>query len=169
MATRSVSRTLALRTALFVLLMPGTVVGFIPYLLIRGHTDDVGPILSAPHMLGVGVALAGAALGLWCVGLFSLVGKGTPAPIDPPKELVVAGAYRVVRNPMYVGVACVLIGEAVFFGSGRLAAYVLGLVTAFHFFVVLYEEPVLRRKFGKPYEEYCLKVSRWLPSVVNHK
>jgi protein-S-isoprenylcysteine O-methyltransferase Ste14 len=89
--------------------------------------------------------------------------RGTPAPIDPPKELVVRGLYRYVRNPMYVGVLSVLIGEALLFESARLFWYGAAVFLLFNLFVILYEEPALGRKFGKSYQDYRAAVGRWLP------
>jgi protein-S-isoprenylcysteine O-methyltransferase Ste14 len=101
---------------------------------------------------------------------FAVAGRGTPAPIDPPKELVRRGLYRFTRNPMYVGVASVLIGEAWLFASRAMAVFALGVVTMFHLFVLFYEEPTLRRTFGDAYERYCAAVPRWvaLPHRGSH-
>jgi len=158
-------RMTAVKTSIFTLLVPGTVAVFVPYLLVRADMGVFRWSLSAAHFVGGLLMLCGASLGLWCAGLFAVVGKGTPAPIDPPKDLVAVGAYRVVRNPMYVGIASVLFGEALFFHSATLAVYALAVTTGFHLFVVLYEEPALRKQFGKSYEDYCLIVSRWLPKI----
>ncbi len=155
----------ALKTAMFALLVPGTVAVLVPYLLIRSNLGAFQWSLSLEHIIGGLAILCGASLLLWCSGLFAVVGKGTPAPIDPPKELVAVGAYRVVRNPMYVGVAAILFGEALFFRSATLAVYALAVTTAFHLFVVFYEEPTLRKKFGKSYDDYCLTVPRWWPRI----
>lgn len=154
-----------LKAALFALLMPGTVAVLVPWLLVRNDLDAFAWSIPAAHIAGAVLVMFGAWLGLWCVGLFAVVGKGTPAPIDPPKELVVVGAYRIVRNPMYVGVASVLFGEALFLLSTTLLVYALAVTTAFHLFVVFYEEPALRRQFGETYEDYCREVHRWLPRM----
>lgn len=111
--------------------------------------------------------LLGALMYLWCACDFTFTGKGTPAPIDPPKELVVRGLYRFVRNPIYVGAALVIIGESVLFESTRLFVYALLLLLVFHLFVIYYEEPGLREKFGEAYEQYCRTVPRWMPRVSN--
>jgi protein-S-isoprenylcysteine O-methyltransferase Ste14 len=96
---------------------------------------------------------------------FALRGKGTPAPIDPPKKLVEEGPYRIVRNPMYWSVAFVLLGEALVFHSLTLAGLAAALFAGANLFVLFYEEPVLRRKFGAEYEDYCRRVPRWLPRL----
>ncbi|MBI5963265.1 MAG: isoprenylcysteine carboxylmethyltransferase family protein [Chloroflexi bacterium] len=102
---------------------------------------------------------------LWCFWDFVQKGKGTPAPIDPPKELVASGLYRYVRNPMYVGVLSVIFGHILWFGHWSLLIYAFVIFTAFHLFVTLYEEPNLKRRFGASYEEYLRKVPRWIPRV----
>ena len=107
--------------------------------------------------------MAGGALALWCILAFALVGKGTPAPFDPPRRLVVAGPYRYVRNPMYIGAGLALTGAAMFYGSLRLLGYVGLFLLATHAFVVLYEEPALTRLFGHEYRAYQTRVRRWLP------
>lgn len=157
-----------LKTAFFALLGPGTVTVLVPYLLAREDIAAFDGALSAAHLAGAALVLFGAFIALWSAGLFAIVGKGTPAPIDPPQELVIVGAFRFVRNPMYVGMALVLLGEALAFASWILLAYALIVVSAFIAFVHLYEEPVLRRKFGKAYEDYCRQVGRWLPKPPSH-
>lgn len=109
------------------------------------------------------VGLAGGAMALWCIFTFALVGKGTPAPFDPPRHLVVAGPYRFVRNPMYLGAGLALTGAAIFYGSLPLLGYVGLFLLATHAFVVLYEEPTLTRLFGQEYRNYQARVRRWLP------
>lgn len=113
------------------------------------------------------VALAVTALGgmiaLWCILTFVSLGKGTPAPFDPPRRLVVRGPYRYVRNPMYSGAGLALAGAAVFYRSPALLGYAAGFLVAMHLLVVLYEEPTLARTFGEEYREYCNRVRRWWP------
>lgn len=116
-------------------------------------------------MLGVAPFALGAAIYLWCAfWAFALVGKGTPAPIDPPRKLVVHGLYRWVRNPMYIGVLLMLAGEAVVFLEREVfVPYTLAIAVGFMLFVLLYEEPALRSKFGAEYDDYCRRVPRWIP------
>lgn len=116
-----------------------------------------------PRVLGVVVALGGAALALWCVGTFAFVGKGTPLPFDPPRRLVVRGPYRIVRNPMAIGVFLVLGGVALYYRSTDLLAFTAAFILGIHLMVVLYEEPTLRRTFGEEYEAYTRRVRRWWP------
>lgn len=100
---------------------------------------------------------------LWCIWQFFSEGRGTLAPVDPPKELVVHGLYRVVRNPMYVSVALVLLGEAVFFESIGILVEAAFFIVITHLFIVYYEEPYLKHQFSGSYEEYLRAVGRWIP------
>ena len=102
---------------------------------------------------------------IWCFWDFLAKGKGTPAPIDPPRELVVSGLYKYVRNPMYVGVLLVIIGHFLWFGFWALLIYAMFVFLAFGSFVIFYEEPNLKRRFGAAYEEYLRRVPRWIPRI----
>jgi protein-S-isoprenylcysteine O-methyltransferase Ste14 len=117
------------------------------------------------ELAGVGVGAIGGAIALWCILTFVLVGRGTPAPFDPPRKLVVRGPYGYVRNPMYIGAALALWGAALFYRSMPLLAYSAVFLLATHVFVVGYEEPTLARLFGGDYRAYCTLVRRWLPRV----
>ena len=119
----------------------------------------IGPI----HIVAMLVVVAGAALAIASILTFAFVGKGTPAPFDPPRKLVVAGPYRWVRNPMYIGAGLVLLGAAMFYGSIWLVLYTMAFWSAAHLFVLFYEEPVLRRKFGADYDAYIATRRRWMP------
>jgi protein-S-isoprenylcysteine O-methyltransferase Ste14 len=121
--------------------------------------------MQAPQIAGTIVATLGALLALWCVVTFVHIGKGTPAPFDPPRRLVVRGPYRFVRNPMYLGGALTLAGAALFYRSLFLLGYDCIFLLAFSLFVLFYEEPTLRRTFGPDYEAYCHRVARWLPRL----
>jgi len=158
-----------LKTLGFAVLIPGTVVGWVPYWLISTHRElyqaDWGPL----RWLGVPIFLTGILLAGWSAWDFVFHGHGTPAPNDPPKQLVAQGPYRFVRNPMYWGVFLSLLGESVYFGSGTLLLYAVLLLTGFHLFTILYEEPVLRRTFGDAYVEYCQRVPRWWPAIFPRK
>ncbi|MCA1593967.1 MAG: isoprenylcysteine carboxylmethyltransferase family protein [Acidobacteria bacterium] len=155
----------AIKTLLFSILVPGTVTVLVPYWLLSSRSDAFRMQLSEFRYFGLLPMLAGVLLYVWCAWDFTFTGRGTPAPFDPPKELVVKGPYRYVRNPMYVFVALTLCGEAIFFETARLLLYAALAVAFFHLFVVLYEEPTLRRKFGDSYARYCETVSRWLPGL----
>ncbi len=151
-----------LKTLLFTVVVPGTVVVLVPRWLMGGGGTLHGGWLGAAGAL---LLVAGAALYLRCAWEFAVRGRGTPAPVDPPRELVVAGAYRYVRNPMYIGVLSMLVGEAALYRAGVLLGYAGALFLAFHWFVVTYEEPTLRRRFGASHERYCAAVPRWLPRL----
>ena len=105
----------------------------------------------------------GAALALACILTFVFVGRGTPAPFDPPRRLVVQGPYRLIRNPMYLGAGLALSGAALFYQSILLLGYAGVFLLITHLFVLLYEEPTLRQTFDGDYEAYCLRVGRWWP------
>ena len=96
---------------------------------------------------------------------FAFIGKGTPAPFDPPKKLVVAGPFRYVRNPMYLGAVLVVAGEAVVYQSGAVFLQAIVMWVLFHVYVVYFEEPVLKKRFGQEYVDYLRVVPRWLPKV----
>lgn len=126
-------------------------------------TGVIRPAMEWPQIAGIVLASAGGLLALWCIGAFIFVGRGTPAPFDPPRRLVIRGPYRWVRNPMYMGAALALLGAALFYRSAPLAMYGCGFLLVAHLFVVFYEEPTLRRSFGPDYEAYTHSVRRWLP------
>ena len=114
---------------------------------------------------GIVLAATGGALALWCILAFAVVGKGTPAPFDPPRRLVIRGPYRHLRNPMYVGAALALLGAALFYRSLPLVGYAAAFLLVTHAFVVWYEEPTLGRLFGAEYQAYRTSVPRWLPRI----
>ena len=148
------------RTTIFAVLLPATVIVFIPRWVLAWSG---GPGDSPLRPIGLVPIAVGAALLLWCWAGFITEGRGTPAPYDPPRRLVSGALYSWVRNPMYVAITIILVGEAILFWSGALL--VLAPVTwlVFHLFVVLYEEPGLRARFGASYEDYPRRVPRWIP------
>jgi protein-S-isoprenylcysteine O-methyltransferase Ste14 len=148
------------KTLLFTVLVPGTVAGWVPY-WIRSASGaaPAGPLLRAPALL---LALIGFAIYVWCAIDFARA-AGTPAPIDPPRELVARGLYRYSRNPMYVGVLSMVAAQALYFASAGTLLYAALLFLAFHGFVVVYEEPTLERSFGAAYQRYRASVPRWIP------
>jgi protein-S-isoprenylcysteine O-methyltransferase Ste14 len=150
-----------LKTLIFTVLVPGTVAIYLPRWLLA--TDYFRPAfeLGVARYLGFALIAVGAAIYGWCAWDFTLTGKGTPAPIDPPKELVMRGLYRYTRNPMYVGVLTVLLGEALWFASWRLFGYAGAVALLFQLFILLYEEPYLQWRFGDAYRSYCTAVPRW--------
>lgn len=152
------------RTALFAAGFIGAVLVYVPYLLASGGAPrlQLGPWRYA-GLLPLTTGIAGI---VWCLRDFSVIGRGTPAPFDPPRQLVVTGLYRHVRNPMYVSALLLLVGEALVLEAPVLLRYAAGFFIVVHLFVVLYEEPKLRRTFGESYERYRQAVPRWLPRRV---
>jgi protein-S-isoprenylcysteine O-methyltransferase Ste14 len=149
------------KTLLFTVLVPGTVAGWIPWRL-RGNLQATETF--ALRWTGILLIVIGVAIYLHTAFWgFAVRGNGTPAPIAPTKKLVVEGLHRYVRNPMYIGVALVVLGQAVLFRSWHILEYLAVIVLAAHLFVLFYEEPTLARRFGVRYEEYRRKVPRWIP------
>lgn len=150
-------------TIVFTVLVPGTVVFWLPGLIL----DDrklAWPVSWSIAQFAALIPLGlGTAIYLRCVWEFATRGRGIPAPIDHPKQLVVTGLYQYVRNPMYLGVLSFLLGEALFLQYWSLCFYAIGWLLFVHLNVLLYEEPNLRRKFGSSYERYTAAVGRWLP------
>lgn len=155
----------ALGALLFLIVAPGMVAGYIPLALLRrGSQIETGVFA----YLAFPLWLIGSIILLWSFWNFLVQGRGTPAPIDPPKELVATGFYRYVRNPMYVGVLAIIIGHFLWFGYWNLLTYALVVFVFFHAFVTYYEEPTLKRKFGASYEDYLKRVPRWIPNFSKH-
>jgi protein-S-isoprenylcysteine O-methyltransferase Ste14 len=154
-----------LGSAAFFCLAPGVAAGVVPWLLTGWR---VGPPLfgvDAFRVLGV-VLIAAAGLGLLdCFSRFALEGRGTPAPVAPATTLVVSGQYRHVRNPMYLCVVGVILGQGLLFGSEWVLGYGIAVWCGFHVFVVAYEEPALGSQFGEAYATYRANVRRWWPAV----
>ena len=149
-------------SALFLALAPGTAAGLVPWLLTGWESKDPPAALVA---LGVILAAAGAAALLHAFARFVVEGVGTPAPVAPPRHLVIGGLYRHVRNPMYVAVLAVVLGQALLLGQVVLLAYAVGLWLMFASFVRFYEEPTLVAGFGAEYEAYRRGVRAWLPRL----
>ncbi len=152
---------LLLKNLLFTLLVPGTVAVYIPLSIAGDRAAASGPTLAAAICLFV----LGASIYTWCVWDFASFGRGTPAPIDAPKKLVVRGLYRYTRNPMYVGVLSTMLGFSVLYQALPVLLFALGMLCGFNLFVRLYEEPHLTREFGEPYQDYRRRVGRWLPRL----
>jgi len=152
-----------MRAVTYATLFVGFLLVFVPGRVLEWSGVRRPATLGLTQVLGLAVVVVGGAVALWCILTFVFVGKGTPAPFDPPRRLVVRGPYRFVRNPMYIGAALALAGAALFYGSWPLLAYTAAFLLITQLFVLLYEEPTLRRMFGAEYEEYCRRVERWLP------
>ena len=152
-----------IRTVIFTIFIPGFWTVAMPYWMLPKGTR---PDLRGAGAAGWVLMAAGVALYIACAFWgFAIRGNGTPLPLDPPKKLVVEGPYRVVRNPMYWSVLFVLLGEAAIFHSVALAELALAFFVGVNLFVLFFEEPSLRQKFGAEYEEYCRRVPRWLPRL----
>ncbi|MGC2187055.1 MAG: isoprenylcysteine carboxylmethyltransferase family protein [Candidatus Sulfotelmatobacter sp.] len=149
-----------LKSLLFTILVPGFVAIYFPYVLLAGKPAPThGPLA----WLGLFCLVLGASIYFRTAWEFAVRGLGTPAPIAPTKFLVVSGLHRYVRNPMYLGVALVILGEASLFRAPHLVEYAVAMLLIAHTFVILYEEPTLRRQFGESYEQYLRAVPRWIP------
>jgi protein-S-isoprenylcysteine O-methyltransferase Ste14 len=153
---------------LVIALVHGTVTIFLPGLLLYADLEPRPAGVGSLQLLGVVPVAMGVLVLTASVWNLVTTGKGTPAPFDPPRALVVGGLYRLVRNPMYIGDLLVLWGESLLFGSLLLLAYSLLILAVCHLFIVLFEEPALRRTFGGAYERYCDAVPRWIPALPRH-
>ena len=151
------------RALTYATLFVGLVLIFLPARVLSSSGIVLPAAFGAWQVGGMLVGAVGAALALWCVLTFVFVGRGTPAPFDPPRRLVVRGPYRLVRNPMYIGAGLALAGAALFYQSFALLGYLAVFSVITHLFVVAYEEPTLRQTFGNDYKAYCEKTGRWWP------
>jgi protein-S-isoprenylcysteine O-methyltransferase Ste14 len=152
---------LALRSLLFLILIPGTVAGYIPWRILRAAHELYLPAFSVASVLAACLGALGVIVLLRCVWDFFTAGRGTLVPFDPPKRLVVRGFYRFTRNPMYNGVLALLLAESWLFRSSNLLQYAIGVFVVFHLIVVIYEEPALESGFGESYRAYRAAVPRW--------
>jgi protein-S-isoprenylcysteine O-methyltransferase Ste14 len=152
-----------LGSAAFVLFGGPTIVaGLVPWLLTRWDADDPP---TAIRVLGAVLIAIGGALVLETTARFALQGRGTPAPFAAPDRFVARGSYRVVRNPMYVGVLALIVGQALLLGREVLLGWAGVAGVLFQLFVVFHEEPELRKRFGAEYEDYRRRVGRWVPRI----
>lgn len=155
------------RAITYAALFIGLVLIYVPAQILSRAGIVRPEMIEFPQIAGMIIGGIGGVIALWCVFTFATLGKGTPAPFDPPRRLVIWGPYQFVRNPMYIGAGFALIGAALFYTSLSLLGYVGVLFVAVHSFIILYEEPTLQRTFGEEYEEYCRIVRRWLPMGAN--
>lgn len=154
------------RTITYATLFVGFLLIYLPARLLSWSGLARPAAMEAPQIIGMMIGCAGAVVALWCIVTFVRVGRGTPAPFDPPRRLVIQGPYRFVRNPMYIGGGLALGGAALFYLSAALLLYSGLFLLASHLFVVFYEERALRRNFGPEYEAYCHRVRRWWPGAM---
>ena len=154
-----------LGSVLFLVLAPGTVIGLIPWWISKWKVQPAPPGFLLIQLLGVLLLVTGILILLEAFARFALQGIGTPAPVLPTRHLVVTGFYRYVRNPMYVALVLAVLGQSMIQGNLNLVIYggFVWLIT--HLFVVVYEEPTLRRTFGDDYNEFCANVPRWIPRL----
>ena len=155
-----------LATVVFFFIVPFPVTIVIPGFMTGWQFNT--PFLDVPTTRWIGAVMVLFGLLLLCESIirFAKVGRGTPSPLMPTATLVVTGAYRCVRNPMYLGATSVIIGQAYLFGRTTVLLYGAMIALAFHGFVLLYEEPTLRKRYGAEYARYCQHVPRWIPRVI---
>src|SRR5580693_396477 len=163
----TVPKTIAiLGSALFFAVAPSTVAGLVPWWITHWEFRPPFFDLEATRAVGILLIVAGLPGLVDSFARFALQGLGTPAPVAPPKNLVVTGLYRHVRNPIYVALVAIILGQAMLFGDWRLVLFGALLWLFFHLVVVAYEEPTLQSTFGSEYEAYRANVRRWVPRVV---
>jgi protein-S-isoprenylcysteine O-methyltransferase Ste14 len=150
----------AYKSLLYLIIEAGMFALYIPLSFLRSGPRIETDIIS---WLAIPLWLIGSLVVLSCFWNFTFKGRGTPVPTDPPKELVTTGPYHYVRNPIYVGVLLIFWGHFLWFGHWALLIYTVSAFVGVHLFVVLYEEPTLKRKFGAAYEDYLKQVPRWIP------
>lgn len=153
-------------SVVFLFVAPGIVAGVIPYAICRYQFEPPFLGTEALRWLGIGLLVLGSVLLAETFARFALEGMGTPAPIAPTRTLVVTGSYRFVRNPMYVAVVSLVLGQALLFASVAVLAYGLAVWLVVHVFVLGYEEPTLAASYGAQYDRYRAHVHRWLPRLT---
>jgi protein-S-isoprenylcysteine O-methyltransferase Ste14 len=156
----------SLGSVVFLLVAPAMIAGVVPWWMTRWQVRS-SSFLDALALKVIGVILIGSGLVvlLDSFARFALQGIGTPAPAFPTRHLVVTGLYRYVRNPIYLAVTALILGQGLLFASVGLIAYGALIWVGFHVFVIAYEEPTLRKAFGVEYDRYCANVPRWLPRI----
>ncbi len=155
-----------LGSALFFVIAPLLLAGFVPWWITGWQFQPAFFGHELIRAVGVALIIAGVPALIDSFARFALQGIGTPAPIAPTQRLVVTGLYRYVRNPIYVAVVAVILGQALLFGDGRLLWYGALFWLACHVFVVAYEEPTLERTFGAEYVAFRANVPRWIPRLT---
>ena len=152
-------------SAAFLVIAPGTVAGYIPWRICRWHVEAPLVGIYLFRIFGVLLIAAGFLILLDSFARFAFQGFGTPAPVFPTRRLVVSGPYRYLRNPMYAAVVWLILGQGLFFGDVGVLEYGISIWAACHVFVLIYEEPALRRVYGSEYEDFCKNVHRWVPRL----
>lgn len=168
MMTQHPSRiSLTLRSLFWTVLLPGVIAGYVPAMFFGLRPSRVD-LSSSAALAGLSLVIVGGVLLIACIYEFARSGRGTLSPVDPPQELVVRGLYRYVRNPMYLSVTLVLLGEALLIDSWALAVYWAVWFAWVNVFVIAYEERTLRHQFGASYDVYTRQVRRWVPNFRSH-
>jgi protein-S-isoprenylcysteine O-methyltransferase Ste14 len=157
--------TAVVASGIFAVIAPGTVAGILPWWISRWKLQAPFLHFYGFRVIGIILILASLPVLLDSFARFALQGIGTPAPVLPTRHLVVTGLYRYLRNPMYVAVVGLIAGQALLLGNRTLLFYGMLVWLAFQIFVLLYEEPVLRRTYAAEYEEFCRNVPRWIPRL----
>jgi protein-S-isoprenylcysteine O-methyltransferase Ste14 len=153
-------------SALFLVLAPGTVAGLVPWWISRWRFEPHAPWWAPLQIIGAALVALGILVLVDSFTRFAIKGLGTPAPIFPTKHLVVTGIYRYLRNPMYVAVVALIVGQGLIFANTHVIEYGALVWLVAHLFVISYEEPALRASFGSDYEAFCRGVSRWIPRLT---
>jgi protein-S-isoprenylcysteine O-methyltransferase Ste14 len=156
---------LAVRSLSWTIAFPGFFAGYVPWRFF-GLSQVRPEAIGAAQIPALACIGAGAVLLAMCIVEFARSGRGTLSPLDPPRELVVRGLYRYVRNPMYLSVTTVVLGEAMLMRSSALTVYGALWLVFVNVFVIGYEEPTLREMFGRSYEDYTRRVGRWIPKLL---
>jgi len=165
-ATTKTRISAAFGTAVFLLMAPGTVAGLVPWWLSGWRVHAAFPGFAALQAVGAVSIVAGLAVLVEAFVRFARKGLGTPAPVYPTRRLIVTGSYQYVRNPMYIAVTALVLGQGILFGSLRVLAYGVLAWLCTHLFVVFYEEPTLRRSFPRDFAAYTANVWRWIPRLT---
>lgn len=155
-------RSLILKNIFYTILQPGLVCIGIPWMILGNPLELISKISGYFLVGGSAIIVSGVSILFYSIYLFATLGQGTLSPLEPTKNLVFYGFYKYSRNPMYVGVILILLGECLLFQNLTLLNYSLAVFILFNLFIIFVEEPRLHRDFGESYLNYCKKVRRWL-------
>ena len=158
-----------IRTLIFVVLVGGTTMVLIPVYLLSSFSSQTNVEIGFLRYFGFLPFLLGIIIISWCVRDFIYKGKGTPAPYDPPKQLVVNGLFRFMRNPIITGGIMILVGESILMESAAIACWALIFFIGNHIYFIFWEEPGLIKRVGEDYEIYMKNVPRWFPRFTNKR
>jgi protein-S-isoprenylcysteine O-methyltransferase Ste14 len=147
------------------ILVPGSACILVPYFILKAANVSLNPPIGIIQIIALLAAVLGWGMIIWVSTAFVRLGKGTPIPIEPPRHLVISGLYRYMRNPMYTGALIIILAEALYFRATSLVFYAIGLGVLFQTFLIIFEEPQLKRRFGMEYKQYLETVPRWIPKL----